>query len=256
MLVMPTRTVGCSNDGLPPAPEVASSPGNSTNQSSATPSGPRSRIRTRGRPPLRCCTTRWVAYASTSSSRTARSCASSGTQSARPVGRGGAVASSNSGPAALWSTRKVSVAGDHGVLEGVLDALLALGEAPRLRGRVGRIEDVVLGRVLRRRRDDDVAAAAGATDADVEPTVRLVEDQVVGGLLGAQVVAPDLVGAPGLVDGRVVEVVGRRTPRDARPGRRSARRRAGRRWPGPSPARCSARRRPRRSRRRGAGRPG
>ncbi len=61
-------------------------------------------------------------------------------------------------------------------------------------------------------RDDDEPVAAAAAHAHEEPAVLLVVDELVVGLGGAEGVPPDLVGAPGLVDGRVVELLARRVP--------------------------------------------
>ena len=60
------------------------------------------------------------------------------------------------------------------------------------------------------RRDDDVLVAAGAADGDPEPLVGFVVD-LLARQPGAEPVAPHGVGAPGVVDGDVVDgaVVGR-----------------------------------------------
>ena len=93
------------------------------------------------------------------------------------------------------------------MVEGVLQPLAALGEDPEpLVGGVG-VEEPVLRGGLGAAGDDEEAVAAGAADADEEPLVGLVVDQLVVGLGGAEPVPPDLVGAPGVVDGRVVEAL-------------------------------------------------
>ncbi len=107
------------------------------------------------------------------------------------------------------------LARDHGVLEAVLQAVAARGEHPEaLLGPVG-VEEAVLGGGLGARGDDQEPVGAAAADADPEPPVLLVVDQLVVGLGGAEPVPPDLVGAPALVDGRVVEVLAVAGPRDA-----------------------------------------
>ena len=99
------------------------------------------------------------------------------------------------------------LAAEHGVVEGVLHAFTPLREDPEARVGVVRVEEAVLGRRLRPGGDDEETVAAGPADADEEPLVGLVVDQLVVGLRGAQPVPPDLVGAPGVVDGRVVEAL-------------------------------------------------
>ena len=104
--------------------------------------------------------------------------------------------------------------GDHGVVERVLEVLGARREdLPRAVG-VERVEGAVLRGGLRARGDHQEAVAAAAAHADVEPTVGLVVDQLVVDLVGAERVPPDLVGAPGVVDGRVVEGLARGVPGD------------------------------------------
>ncbi len=74
------------------------------------------------------------------------------------------------------------------------------------------VEHVVLAGGLGAGDHDDEPVGAGASDADPEPLVGLVEDELVVGLPLAEAVAPDLVGAPGVVDGRVVEVLAGAVP--------------------------------------------
>ena len=78
-------------------------------------------------PSLRWCTTRWPANASTSSSRTAGSCATSGAQSSGAVGAIGAVPSSKSGAGVVVQHQEDVLAADHRVVEGVLQPLAPLG---------------------------------------------------------------------------------------------------------------------------------
>ena len=79
--------------------------------------------------------------------------------------------------------------------------------------RVAGVEVTGLGGVLRATDDDEEPVGPAASDAHPEAPVGLVVDQLVVGLVGAQPVPPDLVGAPGLVDGRVVEALARAVPR-------------------------------------------
>ncbi len=103
-------------------------------------------------------------------------------------------------------------AGDDGVVEGVLEALAALGEDLPAGVRVVGVEVAVLRGDLRPGRDHQEPVGARAADADPEAAVGLVVDQLVVGLAGAEAVPPDLVGAPGVVDGRVVEVLAGAVP--------------------------------------------
>ena len=104
------------------------------------------------------------------------------------------------------------VAADDGVLDAVLDALAARRDDPELAGRVVGVEDAVLAGDLAAAADDEEAVAAGAADRDPEALVGLVVDQDVLGRVGAEPVPPDLVGPPGVVDGRVEEVLAGEVP--------------------------------------------
>ncbi len=141
----------------------------------------------------------------------------------RPVlrrrGRDGCGAELEVGPGAVVEDQEDVPAGDDGVVEVVLQPLAPRGEDPPAGlGGVG-VEEAVLGRGLGAGGDDQEPVAAGPAHAHVEPAVLLGVDQLVVGLRGAQRVPPDLVGTPGVVDGRVVEVgalaVPGGTPEDA-----------------------------------------
>ncbi len=109
--------------------------------------------------------------------------------------------------------------GDDSVLEGVLDAVAAGEHDPELALGIVGLEHPHLAGDLGRQTDHEVAVGLRAADADEVALVRLLEDEhVVAGR--AERVAPHLVGAPGLVDGRVEEV-----GRARRPGRSAAGRR-------------------------------
>ncbi len=118
-------------------------------------------------------------------------------------------------PGAVVQHQEHVLAADHGVLEVVLEAVAALGEDLPAGALVSGVEEAVLGGRLRPRRDHQVPVGAAAAHADPEATVGLVEHQLVVGLVGADPVPPHLVGAPGVVDGRVVEVAAVGAPRDA-----------------------------------------
>ena len=103
---------------------------------------------------------------------------------------------------------------EHGVLERVLHAVAARHDHAELPGRVRRVEHPRLARDLRRRADHQVALGLGAPDAGEEALVGLLVHQHVGGV-AAEAVAPDAVGPPGVVDGRVEEVAAVGGPGDA-----------------------------------------
>ena len=94
-------------------------------------------------------------------------------------------------------------AADHGVLEGVLDAVAAGRDDPELPGRVVRVEHRVLRGGLGLRDPQQEAVAAGAAEPGPEPLVGLVVHDHVVGHGGAQHVPPDLVRAPRVVGGGV-----------------------------------------------------
>ena len=112
------------------------------------------------------------------------------------------------GAGVVVQDQEAVLAADHGVVEGVLQ---------RPRGARRRPGSPRSGASASRKRYSEVVLEPPATtmnrslrvrpDADPEPAVGLVVDQLVVGLGGAEPVPPDLVGAPGLVDGRVVEVL-------------------------------------------------
>ena len=167
---------------------------------------PSSRIRSWVSPSLRWCTTTWPAKASTSSSRTAGSWGTRGTHCSGAVGADRRDADLEVRAGRVVQDQEHVPAAQHAVVEAVLQPLAAPGEElPAGAGGV-RVEVVVLAGGLGPRRDHQEAVGAGAADAHPEPAVGLVEDQLVLGLGGAEPVPPDLVGAPGVVDGRVVEV--------------------------------------------------
>ena len=101
------------------------------------------------------------------------------------------------------------------MLEAVLQALLARVEHHPAGVRVVGVEEAGLGGVLRAAHRDQEAVGAAAPEAHPEAPVGLVEDQLVVGLGGAEAVSPDLVAAPGVVDGAVVEVAAVGAPHPA-----------------------------------------
>ena len=110
------------------------------------------------------------------------------------------------------------LAADDRVVERVLQSLAARAEDPEAGVGVAGVEDAVLRGDLGPGGDDDEPVAAAAAHAHEEPAVLLVVDELVVGLRGAEAVPPDLVRAPRVVDGRVVEVPARRVPRGAAVG--------------------------------------
>ena len=122
-------------------------------------------------------------------------------------GRPAPTPSSKSGPVALCRTRKTSSAGEHGVLEAVLHALAALGEDPPAERR---------GRSASRKRYSEVVLEPAAITRKRSVRLRPTPTQnrpsgswwtsSSSAWVGAEPVPPDLVGAPGVVDGRVVDV--------------------------------------------------
>ena len=104
------------------------------------------------------------------------------------------------------------LAADGRVVEGVLQTLPARAEQLEAGIAVAGVEEAELRGDLGPGRDDHEPVAAAAANAHEEPAVLLVVDELVVGLGGAEGVPPDLVGAPGLVDGRVVELLARRVP--------------------------------------------
>ena len=92
---------------------------------------------------------------------------------------------------------------DHGVRRVVLDALAARPHHARLGAQVGGIHEPFLARDRRADPDDEVAVAAGEARADPVPLVGLVEQLRVVGDGRAELVQPDRVGSPRVVDGRV-----------------------------------------------------
>ena len=89
----------------------------------------------------------------------------------------------------------------------VLDARLARPHHLELAGGVCKVEHAVLGGQRRRRNDHEVAFRAVRAHADAELLVGFLVHQHVLGSRCAQLVAPDLVGAPGVVAADVEQVV-------------------------------------------------
>ena len=139
---------------------------------------------------------------------------------------------------------------DHGVRDVVLHAFTARPDDGERAGGVGGVEEQHLARDLRAELDLEVLPRAGEPDADPVPLVRLGEDLHRRICAGAELVSPDGVRAPGVVDGRVEDIAavgargwrrascpGHRLGSDPRPSR------------GRGTAACSARHRPCRPRR-------
>ncbi len=156
-------------------------------------------------PSLRWLTTRWVANASTSSSRTAGVVG----EQRLPLLVAGGVDRGDGQRVVLGvlvvQDQQPVLAGDDRVLDAVLDTLPPRRDHPELAGGVGGVEDAVLGGRLRAGADDDQPVAAGAADGGPEAFVGLVVHDDVVGDRGAEHVPPHLVGTPGVVDGRVEE---------------------------------------------------
>jgi hypothetical protein len=110
------------------------------------------------------------------------------------------------------------LAADGRVVEGVLQSLLTRAEHLEAGVGVLGVEEAVLRGDLGPGGDDHEPVAAAAAHAHEEPAVLLVVDELVVRLGVAERVPPDLVRAPRLVDGRVVEVPAGRVPRGAADG--------------------------------------
>ena len=110
------------------------------------------------------------------------------------------------------------LAADDRVVEGVLQSLPSRAEDLEAGVGVPGVEEAVLRGDLGPGGDDDEPVAAAAAHAHEEPAVLLVVDELVVRLGGAERVPPDLVRAPRVVDGRVVEMPARRVPRGAADG--------------------------------------
>ena len=78
------------------------------------------------------------------------------------------------------------------VLDVVLDAVLARRDESGWRAGLVGIDQVHLGRQLRRAGDNDEAISSGAVDVEVEPLVRLFVDEIVAVDRSAEHVTPDL----------------------------------------------------------------
>ncbi len=113
------------------------------------------------------------------------------------------------------------LAGDHGVLGRVLDALAARQDHPELALGVSRLEDPALGGDLGAEPDHQVLLAARRTDRHPVAVVRLVEDLDVLVLSGTELVPPHSVGPPRLVDRQVEDVPMVDRPRRTRCGVRN-----------------------------------
>ena len=104
---------------------------------------------------------------------------------------------------------------DDGVLHVVFDAVAARPDHGELAGRVGRGEQPGLGGHARPGLDQQELAAAGDADAHPEPFVRFVEHLAVDGCRRADLVPPDGVRPPGVVDRGVEEVAATRIEQGA-----------------------------------------
>ena len=102
--------------------------------------------------------------------------------------------------------QKTILTTDDCMLNAVLDALAARQDHPEFAFGIGAFEHPPLGRDLGADPDHEVLLAARGTHADPIPLVRLVEDLGVVLFGGAQLVPPDCVGPPGVVDRQIEDV--------------------------------------------------
>ena len=91
-------------------------------------------------------------------------------------------------------------------LDVVFDPLAPRGDDAQRAGRVREVEEAMLTRRPRARHDDEPALVPRRGDAEPEALVGLGEDPDVRADVGAHLMAPHLVGSPGLVDPGVEDV--------------------------------------------------